>query len=413
MTQQIDIHHDILNNSQRPFFGLNPIDPEWDEVEIKPGYTLFFDGNVVKKVISFLSYRAFDEYREYDTELPTRERQFVLPKTAKGKEKKLNYTSVNAVMPSGVEINLKTGEYSSLWVGNCRNAISLPLPEGAKPATIEEFQQWRDAYIADSPLDHFEKVDRMRNLPHRTIRYFNGDIFRFDIGREHYGFGIIIGQIRKMQKDGIIPERHAFNFLMTVPLLVRYYQIKTKNRDLAMEEITSSPLLPTVIMSDASLLWGSVDIVGSKQLQAEDIHFPMNAGRPIPGSGDYFCFCWGTGSIVTEDKNKIPSIRNQKYSLGLDFFIHGVSLGIDDAMVERAMRGESPRTNDLSHPDYASFKEKVCELFELPLDITFDEFNSKHGGMTRQQYADYANKYLRTEKTITANKSTHLSKKKG
>ncbi|MCL2118926.1 MAG: immunity 26/phosphotriesterase HocA family protein [Planctomycetaceae bacterium] len=419
MKPSINIHQDILNNSQRPYFGLNPIDPKWDEVEIKPGYTVFFDGNVIKKVISLFPPPSmeWDKYREYDTELPTRDRQFVLPKTAKGKEKKLNYTSVNAVMPSGVEFHLEIGGLRpSLWVGNPRNAISLSLSEERiEPKTLEEFRQWRDVYIADSPPDHFEKVDRMRNLSHRTIKYFNGDIFRFEIGRDHYGFGIIIGQILKMQKDGIIPEeRHALNHVMMVPLLVRFYQLKTKDREPAIETITSSPMLPAAIMSDGPVLWGSVDIVGNKQLQADDIDFLMHVGRTHSGKRDSFCFCWGIGMMVTKKTSDMPKLKDTRYPHGCDFFNNGVDCGVDTSIVLRAMRGEYPHQawRDICHPDNSFHKEAVFQYLQLPLSISFDEFNSQHNGMTRQQYADYANKYLRVEKTSTPSKKGRSSSQK-
>jgi len=398
----IDIHQDVLNNAQRPYFGLNPIDPKWDKVEVKSGYTVFFEGNVIKKIISF-SCPGRDEYRECDTELPTRDRQFVLPKTAKGKEKKLNYTSINSVTPSGIVFNLRIGGFSPMfYVGNPRNAISLSMSEESiEPKTLEEFQKWRDAYIADSPPDHFEKIDRIRSLPHRTVKYFNGDIFRFEIGREHYGFGLIIGQILKMQKDGIIPEYHALGSVMTVPLLVRFYQIKMKDREPMLETITSSPMLPTEIMSDSPVIWGSVDIIGEKRLEADDIDFPMHVGRSISGKREHFCFCWGLGMIA------IPNtIDRPKFPNGIDFFNHGVTCGVDSSIVLRAMRGEYSHLawRDICHPDNKLFKETAFQYFKLPLNISFDEFNLKHNGLTRQQYADYANKYLRDKKTKARSK---------
>ena len=401
MNQSFDIQHDVLNNSQRPYFGLDPIDPAWDAAEIKPGVIVFFDGDVIKKVILHVERRDHIEHREFDTAISTRNRQAILPKTDKGKEKKLNFSSVSTSTPSGCTFSLLFGSFCSLGVGNQQNAISLPLPGEHKFTKLEDFQQWRDAYIADSPPSHFAKVERMRNTPHRTIKYFNGDIFRFEIDREHYGFGLIIGQIRKMQKDGMIPKRHALNDTMCVPLLIRLYRVKTKDCDIPTEQIVSMPLLPAGIMADDCVLWGGIDIVGSKQLNADDIDFPIQVGRALT-SERYFRLCWGIGMVFTEQIDDAPHFRggdkNRLYHINR-FLNNGVTIGIRTSSVESELRGESPRTawSDICHPDNMDFKNAAFQFFQLPFDITFDEFNAKYDSMTRLQYADYANKYLRTE----------------
>lgn len=47
---------------------------------------------------------------------------------------------------------------------------------------------------------------------------------------EHYGFGLIIGQINKMRKDGLLQEEHLLCATMGVPLLVRLYQFQTTKK---------------------------------------------------------------------------------------------------------------------------------------------------------------------------------------
>ncbi|MGL6194814.1 MAG: hypothetical protein ACRC2T_08335 [Thermoguttaceae bacterium] len=58
----------VLDNAQRPYFGLNTIDSAWDVQELKTA-TIFFDGCVVKKVIAFISHPSNDEYLEWDDNL--------------------------------------------------------------------------------------------------------------------------------------------------------------------------------------------------------------------------------------------------------------------------------------------------------------------------------------------------------
>lgn len=397
----VNIHKDILNNEQRPYFGLDPIDPQWDEIEIKPGFTVFFDGETIKKVVSCFERRGI-EYKEYDTILPTRERQFVLPKTAKGKEKKLNFTSINAITPTGCIFALRYGSEhndSEIWAINPRNGISLPIRKEVPFKSLEDYVSWRNDYIATCPDGYFEKIDRMRNSPHQTVKYFNGDIFRFEIDREHYGFGIVIGQIAKMRKDGLLPKDHVLNHVMTVPLLVRYYRIMTKNHGLPLGEILASPLLPAEIISDNHLIWGVAEIVGSKKLEAADIDFPMHAGYMLSSKTNEkrFRFCWGLGMFISKPDDDYPILWDSKNTYINHLDNNAVSVGVDPDSIIREFRGESPHRSwgDIRHPKYADAKEKVFRFLEISNDTSLDEFNLKFNGMTRQEYSDHANKYIR------------------
>ena len=48
------------------------------------------------------------------------------------------------------------------------------------------------------------------------MKYFNGDIFRFEVDLKYYGFGLIIGQIGKMDKDGLLREEHILGSTLGV-----------------------------------------------------------------------------------------------------------------------------------------------------------------------------------------------------
>lgn len=77
-----------LTNEQRKCFGLLPVEQSWTRLELKPSpydrhTTLsYLDGTVLRKFIETGS----NVYREYELEQPlSDDRQFLLPKTAKGK----------------------------------------------------------------------------------------------------------------------------------------------------------------------------------------------------------------------------------------------------------------------------------------------------------------------------------------
>lgn len=47
---------EVLTNEERRYFGLEPILPDWERFIIKPGYTVYFDGDVIRKIISMSTY---------------------------------------------------------------------------------------------------------------------------------------------------------------------------------------------------------------------------------------------------------------------------------------------------------------------------------------------------------------------
>lgn len=387
-----DYKNYILTNLERKYFGLNPIKENWERVDIKETYTIYFDGDCIRKTISFSDADNRIDYQEKDTLILTKNRQIVLPKTDKGKEKKLNYSSVSSINPSGCIFSMNlmfdfngTKYSSNVRARNNTNSLELPINSDNNLATIEEYRSWLKKYIETCPKDYFEKVDKMKNTHHKTMKYYNGDIFRFEIDREYYGFGLIIGQLQKIKKDKIINDRHAFYSTMTVPLIVRLYKFKTKDKGLAINEITKNKLLDPFIMSDNCVIWGLYDIVGSKELTENDIEFPFHVGESLEKQ-NYIRLCWGIGCIVLEEYDKMPNeINNNKY------LNHGVVTGINTVNFDKNISNEIEVTNRIDEV----VKKVALNYFGISENISFNEFNLKYNGMTKEQYVKYANKYIR------------------
>lgn len=379
---------EVLTNEERRYFGLEPILEDWERFTIKPGYAVYFDGDVIRKIISMSTYSGegwenFLDYNETDNEIHTRDRSVVLPRTKRGREKKLNYTSVDSMSPLGCsfQMNLRNPRCnSSLRVWNVRNSINLPIVFPDDLDTLAQFREWLTGFMASCPADYFDKVERMKHTPHRTIKYFNGDIFRFEIDLEHYGFGLIIGQLRKMQKDGLLRDEHILNNILGVPLLIRLYLFKTMDKDLQVEQIAVHPLGHTFIMMDNQVIWGAYEIVGNKAQEESDIDFPIQAGQSISGQDpDHVRLCWGPGIIVRRGATDFPQPLNQ-------LMRHGCYFGVGGDDLERALE------NSLAEAGLDELEQRAFRYFGVPLDINFDEFNRQHDGMTRAEYAEYANK---------------------
>lgn len=384
------IEKSVLTNEERRYFGLEPIHSSWERYEVKEGFIVYFDGDVIRKTISgnTLSGPGLENYLEYtesDNEIYTRERSVVLPRTARGKEKKLNFTAVNQMSPTGCSfsMNLKgINRKASLHVYNGRNSINLPIRFPKDIDTLTKYRSWMGDFIKSCPTDYFDKVLRMKNTPHRTVKYYNGDIFRFEVDLEHYGFGLIIGQIQKMIKDGHLPKEHILCSIMGVSLLVRMYKLKTREKDIDIKKLTSYPLSNTIFMMDNKVIWGAYDIVGNKKLNQTDIDFPILASESINFQDrDYVNLCWGTGMILRRGVKDFPeSLKGQRLRRsGAHPSVE--TMDLDSILASKEMSVE-----------FKELEQTAFQYFGLPDDITFDEFNRQNNGLTAKEYAEYANK---------------------
>ena len=381
-----------LTNEQRPYFGLNLIDKQWDEVEIKVGTTAFYDGDVIRKIITWQNYGQY-EYKEFDTELITRDRVFVLPKTAKGKEKKITPSNLLSVPPTGccIYIALQVSNFEShVYAYSPKNHIDLPIADAEGLKSIADIKEWLDNYIKTCPDNYFDKVKKMRTMPHRTIKYNVGDIFRFEIDRENYGYGLIIGKIRELIKQGLFPKGHPMHNAMMIPLLIRLYVIKTKDSNLSVDEISKNKLLPVDLMCDSEIIWGSHDIIGHKTLCQDDIDFPMQMICLFNEKNiKTLYFGWGTGLKTTENVKDLPDVIKEGY-----FRNDGVAFSLPTYILKRVLQGQSEYNKhvDLLHPENTKLKSMIFEMLDLPPNIDMDTFNKECKGMTRNDYVELINR---------------------
>lgn len=157
---------------------------------------------------------------------------------------------------------LKVPHFKSMEYASCpQNNIKLPITNDEDIKTISDLREWLKNYISTCPNDYFEKVHRMKIMPHRTIKYNVGDIYRFEIDRENYGFGLIIGKLQEFRKQCILCEHHPMLNLMTVPIFTRLYKVTTKDKNLPISEITKHQLLAAEIMSDNEIIWGTHEVM--------------------------------------------------------------------------------------------------------------------------------------------------------
>ena len=145
-----------LSNNQRQYFGLNPVDFNWERKVLNKKTTVYFNGNKIEKILDY-SYG----YHEYDVDIETIEKQILLPKTSRGKSQTLTVPRILKIKGSAVE-------FSGSFLGggirvydNKRNVCFIASYQGE--GSIERFQDidnWITNYTSNLPEDYFDWLDQ-------------------------------------------------------------------------------------------------------------------------------------------------------------------------------------------------------------------------------------------------------------
>lgn len=283
-----------LTNNQRLYLGLEPIDASWERVALKGDpyreeSILYFDGDTIKRYITSTAH----QYKECQYDELTRSRNVLLPKTGKGKEKKLTASVLESRQPVGVyciieahsriliaNFNTQTTFYDSRWE-------QLTLAE-AKP-----FDETIGEFISTVPTGFLGEIDRFKNVKRRNAKFKPGDFFSFRISLAEYGFGRILLDVDQLKKRSLVPEGHGLEFLMAKPVLVKIYAYTSQNKKVDLLELSDSSSLPSSYMMDNLLLYGQFEVIGNKKLKAEDLDLPMSYGRHLAADKFSVFLQWG------------------------------------------------------------------------------------------------------------------------
>lgn len=413
----------VITNEERRYLGLNPIEAEW---EVSQFYsktnlwhkrtTVFWCKDTIKKII-YESKRVsreritYESIMESDEEILSENREWLLPRTNRGKKKKVNATNIFSCSSAAgcwFHFHLDTADKAtvSMSIASGRNHKRIATGEWDRIKNIRndaDFHEFMKYYMETCPPDYFDKIKALRECKHVTVKYKTGDVFRMEIDRFHYGYGIITGRIREIQKWKELPSQHSLRKLMTVPIMVRYYDICTTDANLSVEELAQIPLGRIDICSDTDILWGTHSVVGHKELQEDDIEFNLVCSKiesledehltvhtydfmvaegihQYPESYNLYVE-WGTASTILEYKDISQKLREylKEYCSphgGVCMGITWRSLGDEECFINK---------NNLLNDKNRDMREEVFRCLGLNSDACFDEFAKKYGGLTKEE----------------------------
>lgn len=412
-----------LTDEERRYLALCGLSSDWDPIVYTSKTNLwhtrttaFFEDNTIVKVITETKKISsdgtilYESYIECDTHLHTAERKQLLPLTTRGKPKPLSASNINAVIPFGCSFSIafRAGRDTHLLLKNPRANQEFPMGEWDAVAEIKsdaDFHEFMSAYISTCRADYFDKLKAFRNAKKVTVKYKPGDIFRMELDRTRYCYGIITGTVKKLQAMPELPQKHSLRQLMMVPIMVRPYQLITDDPNLTAEELRQIPLGRMEIACDNDIIWGTHTIVDHKPLEAEDLEFHFVCTKIVSRSRHTTLF---TQDMFLRD----GLIPQQEYTLYLEwgfaqtslrydqlseklksYLTHyssphgGVSMCIDprEAIPDEKYRQHVSYRLNLLNPENREMLEEIFACLELEPNTSFERFAEKFGGLPRQE----------------------------
>lgn len=387
-----------LTNENRYYYGLKELAPTWDKVtKFSTTYTLhkrteiYFNGDVVEKVIYEELNNGRWYYQETDMKVQTEARKLVYPKTSRGRKQPLTPTHLltPTYMEEQLHVQIDPSDSQSVWSYNSRNDQYLPLPPGAV-SNNEDFQEYTKRYLSDLPEDYDDTIDMFHKKDRRTVPIHAGAVFRVRLTPKTYTYGLIFGRVRDMHKWKELPDEHPLQFCMAQPILYRQYDIVTENGNMTPDELRGVPLRLLECAQDNEIFWETYPIIGYTKLQESDIDLGFGIykrSRPdfnaeTMGKNDPyrrenklavvmgFCVEWFDESLFEDISEQIQHISFGCYATGLRMRISTEVTDYDNRIT--------------------SLRHIVEERLGLSEENSMDEFAAKYGGITRRQFITLA-----------------------
>jgi len=415
-----------LTNEERRYLGICNLSPDWNTSTYcsktnlwYTRVTAFFDGDVIVKAISEVKKVlndgsvVYENYAEYDTQLQTKDRKELLPLTSRGKIKPLTAANINSVTPFGccfaIGFDSVSGRrHTFIGLSNPRANKEFPIGEWNAVERIgsdADFHIFMNDYIASCRNDYFEKLNLFKNSQKITVKYKVGDIFRMELDRTQYCYGIITGNIRDFEAMPELPKKHSLRQLMMVPLMVRYYRINTEDPNLKSQDLDQIPLGYVDIVGDNDIIWGKHTIVDHKTLAEDDLYFNFVCTKIVSKSKHTTLFTqdgfFRDGLIPKQEYTLYiewgfaqTSLRYDQLSEKLKEYLDsyssphgGVAITIDPrkAVPDEQYRRRSSYCQNLLNPENRDFLNEVFACLGVEKDLTFDQFAEIFGGLTRQE----------------------------
>lgn len=259
-----------LTNNQRKYFGLTLVDDTWDRHCLSDKVVVYFDHN---KIVKLLNYSW--GYHEYDTNIETKHRQILLPKTHRGKEQKLTIPRLLKLCRSGICFSGSFQGGGIHTYDNRRKVFFIKsFREDGEIKTYKDIDAWIENYISNLDSNYFDWLNKELSQKRLRVNVKEGDIVAFKIGHNLYGFARVLLNVflERGKLDVIRPELHWFHPRSLIIAPYAYYSDKMK---IDIDDLINKKTLPALAIFDLDVYRGEMPIIGHKPLSEKDKQIPF------------------------------------------------------------------------------------------------------------------------------------------
>jgi len=267
-----------LNNHQRQYFGLHPVDDSWDKQQLSDAVVAYFNGETIVKVLNYQW-----GYIESDTDIKTRNRQILIPKTAKGREHTMTVPRILKIKGSGVQFS---GSFQGGGIhvyDNRRNLFFIKsFPEEGEIRSYQDIDNWISNYIAKTPPDYPLWLNEQFSQTRLKVKVKEGDIIAFRISPDEFGFARILLDMFSERKKGVLAEELFYKFHPR-SVIVAPYAFYSKTTQIDIDQLMTKKTLPALCVSDLEIYRRAMPVIGYRPLSERDraIPFPHRAVTSI------------------------------------------------------------------------------------------------------------------------------------
>lgn len=329
-----------LTNEHRKYMGLKHIKDNYDLVKLEKGefheFYLFFEGNKLVKIVEYFISEQDVCMHERDVNYDTiGDRSIILPKTSRGKERKLTGSVVSSLDGEGVYFSIRkrsSDKYGMAIIGNYTTQKTFFEDVYVeKCSSLDEIKMWCDKFVFESSDDDLREIEKFSLEKKVHCSFKEGDYFRVKLGRDKYTYGRILMDVYKGMKNKTL---NYWDVVMGRALIVEVFHILTTRKDVKVEELENLKTFPSQHIMDNEFYYGNYEIIGNGVLP-EKINYPIMYGKSIsfldPNKVIFQC-----GKIHIEKEfnkdNYYGDFRNNSI---------GFTIVLDERLIEKCLEEKS------------------------------------------------------------------------
>ena len=370
-----------LNNEQRKYLGLIPVEEHWELVKFDNGIYYYFEDDIIRKEIKV----SKNYYHESELNVKTSEnRTMILPKTKRGKIKKFNYTATQSFSPFGTYFTFSTDGVIIANYTSQRTYYSEIFSEKEK-ISLDDLKKWLDKWMKETTEEDLEEIEEFKNAKRKHCKFNEGDFFAFKISRREWCFGRILLDVSKLRKDENFEKNKNYGLahLMGKPLIIKVYHKISDNKNIDLKELSKCLALPSQPIMDNIFYYGEAIILGNLPLKPEENDMFISVSESISGIDKNIAYLqYGLiyREIPLSDYEKlIKELKIGAQTLRRE----GIGFVIDTYKLKECIEAKSNspfwekykkhNVPDLKNPDHIELKRKIFKAFGLDADKTYEE----------------------------------------